>query len=131
MPELASTDDDSTTTTPSPTPAPVSSSSSSSSSTPSPGATPSPTATSAPTTSSSSSSSSGTSRGTVVAWALFTMLVAVGLLVFLYNREKNKRRRIHDGESLRQSLSSADAMHTYGQQGAQPGQGSDPIMSSF
>eukprot|EP00903_Cladosiphon_okamuranus_P005665 g5628.t1 len=120
-------DDSTSANTPSPTPAPASSSSSSSSSsstsTTSSGATPSPT--------SPSSSSSGTSRGTVVAWALFTMLVAVGLMVFLYSREQNSRRRIHDGESLRQSLSSADAMQMYGQQGGPPGQGSDPVMSSF
>ena len=52
-------------------------------------------------------------------------------LVQLVRREHNRRRRIHDGESLRQSLSSADAMQAYGQQDAQLGQGSDPIMSSF
>ncbi|CAN0278787.1 unnamed protein product, partial [Ectocarpus sp. 13 AM-2016] len=137
---VASSSSSSATPSPTSTPSP--------SSTPSPGATPSPSGTPAPTSAtpspgdsssstsssstSSTSTSSGTSRGTVVAWAFFTVLLGVALLMFLYNREQNKRLRAQRGDFLRQSLASNDAMNPpYHQPEPLPGHKPDPTMSSF
>ncbi|CAM9229575.1 unnamed protein product [Ectocarpus sp. 4 AP-2014] len=141
-PGVASSSSSSATPSPSSTPSP--------SLTPSPGATPSPSGTPAPTSatpspggsssstsssstsSTSASTSSGTSRGTVVAWAFFTVLFGVALLMFLYNREQNKRLRAQRGDLLRQSLASNDTMNPpYHQPEPLPGHKPDPTMSSF
>ncbi|CAM9910472.1 unnamed protein product [Ectocarpus sp. 12 AP-2014] len=138
-PGVASSSSSSATPSPTSTPSP--------SSTPSPGATPSPSGTPAPTSatpspgdsssstsssSTSTSTSSGTSRGTVVAWALFTVLLGVALLMFLYNREQNKRLRAQRGDFLRQSLASNDTMNPpYHRPEPLPGHKPDPTMSSF
>ncbi|CAM9579608.1 unnamed protein product [Ectocarpus sp. 12 AP-2014] len=138
-PGVASSSSSSATPSPTSTPSP--------SLTPSPGATPSPSGTPAPTSatpspgdsssstsssSTSTSTSSGTSRGTVVAWAFFTVLLGVALLMFLYNREQNKRLRAQRGDFLRQSLASNDTMNPpYHQPEPLPGHKPDPTMSSF